>query len=155
MQTRRQLLPRRGSGRTLLLAVAACSALVLAGCVKGYDSTGPGQPADLVGSYLLISVDGAPLPVDVNWDGIPSTLHADTLDFFDAGAFEDVSTVTLQRDTATQLLVNSGSAVQLTGDSVSLGSVLGSGISANDTITVRTTAMYAFGTGRLLVFARF
>ncbi|HEX5410002.1 MAG TPA: hypothetical protein VFW89_09565 [Gemmatimonadaceae bacterium] len=155
MQTRRQIFARPGSGRTLLQAVALCSALVLAGCIKGYDATGPGQPADIVGSYSLISVDGAPLPIDVNWNGIPTTLHADTLDFFDAGAFEEVNSLTLQRDTATQLLVNSGTAVQLSGDSVSLGTVLGSGIYANDTITVRTTATYAFGTGRLLVFARF
>ena len=48
-----------------------------------------------------------------------------------------------------------GAATQLSGDSVSMGSVLGSGIYANDTLTVRTTADYAFGTGRLLVFARF
>lgn len=155
MQTLRQILTRRGSGRSLLICVAACGALGLAGCLKGYDSTGPGQPADIVGSYLLISVDGAPLPADVNWDGIPATLHADTLAFFDAGQWEEVSHLTLQRDTTTQLLANSGTATQLPGDSVSMGSVLGSGIYANDTLTVRTTATYAFGTGRLLVFARF
>jgi len=128
---------------------------MLAGCLKGYDSTGPGKPADIVGSYSLISVDGAPMPVDVNWDGIPSTLHADTLAFFEGGEWEEVSHVTLQRDTAQQLIVNTGAATQLSADSVSLGSVLGSGVYANDTITVRTTATYAFGTGRLLVFARF
>jgi len=155
MQTLRQILARRGPGRSLLFCVAACGVLGLAGCLKGYESTGPGAPANIVGSYLLISMDGAPLPADVNWDGIPSTLHADTLDFFEGAQWEEVSHLTLQRDTSTQLLVNSGAATQLTGDSVSLGSVLGSGIYANDTLTVRTTATYAFGTGRLLVFARF
>ncbi|MGH7626043.1 MAG: hypothetical protein ACREOJ_12100 [Gemmatimonadaceae bacterium] len=155
MHTRRQIRARSGSGRTLLLAVAACSALVLAGCIKGYDSTGPGTPADIVGSYELISVDGAPMPVTVNWNGIPSTLHADTLDFFDAGQWAEVSHVTLQRDTAQQLLYNTGVATQLSGDSVSLGIPLGPGVFANDTITVRTTAQYTFGVGRLLVFARF
>jgi hypothetical protein len=155
MQTLRQILARRGSGRSLLICLAASGALGLAGCLKGYSSTGPGAPADIVGSYLLISVDGAPIPADVNWDEIPSTLHADTLDFFDAGQWEEVSHLTLQRDTSTQLLVNTGTATQLAGDSVSMGSVLGSGIFANDTLTVRTTATYAFGTGRLLVFARF